>query len=774
MINKLCELWASVVNLKPQRHGEHEEIKTDLKNLITILMLFTAAMLYPQQAVIPAGGDASGAGGSLSFSLGQVFNLSTEAVNFVEWQGVQQSYINMWEGYTDTNWGSTSNWLLGSVPMSGDDILFDLTPFNHCVMDQNRTIGSLTNAQSTYRMVTNGYNLTINGSFNQSNGAQVDASAAGSIVTFAGSSAQTIPAGTFYNNQVVNVAINNANNVTLNGNLSMSGSLTAASGALDAATQSPSVTLNGSSAQTLENSTWLNDRIYNLTVANAAGVTDNATFTVTNNFTINAGSVFTVAPAKTLNVNGTLTNSAGTTGLVIASTAAGTGSVVHSTNNVPATVNRYVDGTASAWHFLSSPVSGQAIHGSGWTPSGTYGDGTGYDLYVWDEPASCWIYNLNTTVVPTWTTTHPSANFVGGRGYLYAVQATTPTKQFVGNLNNGTVNYSLNSSATGSYKGFNLIGNPYPSSIDWKKDGGYSRSNLELTGGGYNVWIWSATAGNYGVYNSAFAGDAGTNNVTRYIPPMEGFFVQAASAGTFSFYNSCRVHNEASNWLKVKPAETNNNLMKITVNSASVNGQDEVMLYFGCPDNVKGAMKIFNTSHESDINKPKAPGLFLPLGKENYSVRYFADAKASTIIPLNIKVSKNADYTLHFCIPDTLQNALLEDKLTGKISPVNNGGSYTFKAGTVDPVSRFNIMFGSVEEFEKLPVLVYRTGNDLIIDAMAMRGDYQIKLVDLTGRNYFTKYENGGTRIIVPVQIRQLYIVTITTDNQQSVHKIVF
>jgi len=101
----------------------------------------------------------------------------------------------------------------------------------------------------------------------------------------------------------VNVAINNANNVTLNGNLSMSGSLTAASGALDAATQSPSVTLNGSSAQTLENSTWLNDRIYNLTVANAAGVTDNATFTVTNNFTINAGSVFTVAPAKTLNVN---------------------------------------------------------------------------------------------------------------------------------------------------------------------------------------------------------------------------------------------------------------------------------------------------------------------------------------------------------------------------------------------------------------------------------------------------------------------------------------
>ena len=737
-------------------------------------MLFTAAMLYPQQAVIPAGGDASGAGGSLSFSLGQVFNLSTEAVNFVEWQGAQQSYINMWEGYADTNWGSVSNWLLGSIPASGEDILFDLSPFNHLVLDQNRTIGSLTNAQSTYRMVTNGKNLTINGSFIQSNGAQVDASAAGSTVTLAGSSAQTIPAGTFYNNQVVNMAINNANNVTLYGNLSLSGSLTATSGALDAVSQSPAVTLNGSSAQTLESSTWLNDRIYNLTVANAAGVTDNATFTVNNNFTINAGSVFNVAPAKTLNVNGTLTNNAGTTGLVIASSAAGTGSVVHTTDNVPATVNRYVDGTASAWHFLSSPVSGQAIHGSGWTPSGTYGDGTGYDLYAWDEPASCWIYNLNTSVAPTWTTTHPSADFVPGRGYLYAVQAATPTKQFVGNLNNGTVNCALNSSATGSYKGFNLIGNPYPSSIDWKADGGYSRSQLEQTGGGYNVWIWSATAGNYVVYNSAFAGDAGTNNVTRYIPPMEGFFVQAASTGTFSFYNSCRVHNEASNWLKVKPADANEYLMKISVNSVSVNGQDEVMLYFGCPDNMNGAMKIFNTTRESDTNKPKAPGLFLPLGKEYYSVRYFTDTKESRVIPLSVNVSKNADYTLRFSIPDTMQNVLLEDKLTGKISPVYKGGSYTFKATTVDPVSRFNIRFGTDVKSENLPVMVYRTGNDLIIDAMAMKGDYQIKMVDLTGRNYFTKYENGGAKIIVPVQIRQLYIVTITNNNQRSVHKIVF
>jgi len=354
------------------------------------------------------------------------------------------------------------------------------------------------------------------------------------------------------------------------------------------------------------------------------------------------------------------------------------------------------------------------------------------------------------------------------------VQAATPTKQFVGNLNNGTVNYALNSSATGSYKGFNLIGNPYPSSIDWKTDGGYSRSQLEQSGGGYNVWIWSATAGNYGVYNSAFAGDAGTNNVTRYIPPMEGFFVQAASAGTFSFYNSCRVHNEASNWLKVKSADVNDNLMKIRVSSDAVKGQDEVMLYFGCPDNESGAMKIFKTGHQSTSAKSVAPELFLPTEKESFSVRYLTETKNATIIPMGLSVCKNAGYTLQFNIPDTMRNALLEDKLTGQLISITNGGCYTFDAKTTDKSPRFNIRFGTVKTDEKLPVVVYRNANDLIIDAMSMVGDYQIRMVDLTGRNYFTKYEHGATKNIIPVKIRQIYIITITTEKLRSEYKIVF
>jgi hypothetical protein len=74
-----------------------------------------------------------------------------------------------------------------------------------------------------------------------------------------------------------------------------------------------------------------------------------------------------------------------------------------------------------------------------------------------------------------------------GRGYLYSTQALNPTKEF-GLLNNGNVSFPItntSSSADAVVRGFNLIGNPYPSSIDWKSGTGWLRTDLVVSGGGY-------------------------------------------------------------------------------------------------------------------------------------------------------------------------------------------------------------------------------------------------------------------------------------------------
>jgi hypothetical protein len=179
------------------------------------------------------------------------------------------------------------------------------------------------------------------------------------------------------------------------------------------------VKFSGTVAKVISGSS--NIDMYNLLVSNPAGITTQLGLLTTNNLTVATGSRFTIDPAKTVTVNGTLTNSAGNTGFILRSDITGTASLLHNTTTVPATVQRYFSGTAEVWHLLSPPVSGQSISGA-WLPAGTYGNGTGYDLYLWNEPNSCWIYKLDISSAINWNTVHPGANFEVGRGYLYSVQ----------------------------------------------------------------------------------------------------------------------------------------------------------------------------------------------------------------------------------------------------------------------------------------------------------------------------------------------------------------
>jgi hypothetical protein len=54
-------------------------------------------------------------------------------------------------------------------------------------------------------------------------------------------------------------------------------------------------------------------------------------------------------------------------------------------------------------------------------------NGTGYDLYLWDEPSFSFKYKLDTTPIG-WNSVHVELIFLLGIGYLYSVQATNPKR----------------------------------------------------------------------------------------------------------------------------------------------------------------------------------------------------------------------------------------------------------------------------------------------------------------------------------------------------------
>ena len=122
------------------------------------------------------------------------------------------------------------------------------------------------------------------------------------------------------------------------------------------------------------------------------------TTVVANNLTINAthstiNPKLSITPNHTLTINNTLTNNNGTGGLVINSDETGTGSLMHNTANVNATVQRYISGTpnllAKKYHLVSVPINSTTYLSNVWLDSYlfTYIESTNL-WHIWDSPTT--------------------------------------------------------------------------------------------------------------------------------------------------------------------------------------------------------------------------------------------------------------------------------------------------------------------------------------------------------------------------------------------------
>ncbi len=138
----------------------------------------------------------------------------------------------VWSGATSTDFFTLTNWEGGVIPPDGSDISFAAVPFNNCLLDQNRTFRNITNTQATFNLLLNGHGLTLSGSLIFSNNAQIDATALGSVLTFAGTAAQNIPAGALLSNSMDGFTVNNLLGVTLNSNITVNNPFTLSNGNL--------------------------------------------------------------------------------------------------------------------------------------------------------------------------------------------------------------------------------------------------------------------------------------------------------------------------------------------------------------------------------------------------------------------------------------------------------------------------------------------------------------------------------------------------------------
>lgn len=456
----------------------------------------------------------------------------------------------------------------GTAQLSGNvNNLKTLSLLSGATLDaQDNTISFTTSATATINGTfktanANGFNGAANTALTNTNNPIISLQA-GSTIEYSNSGAQTITARTDYKNVTISgsgtkslsgaTTIGNALTLSAgilaigSNTLTLNGDVTTTSGVLDG-TSSSNLILGGTSAQTLSFAS--NGSLNNLTLGKSSG-------------TATLSSALNVYGAVTWsNTGGTL--ALGTSNLVLKSSLTGTARIGEIptgklTGGTSVTAERFIGNVTPkrAWRLLSSPVSGVTIYNA-WQDTaqnhagyGTLitkpGGGNGFD-------AGGVTPSIKTFNGTAWVTSQLTATNAGDitdyQGYFVFVRgdrtvgtgaSETPkntTLRAKGTLRQGTLSNYV--TVTSGVSNFTLLGNPYPSAIDFEK---INQAYTTLK----NFYAWdpsAAGANGVGAYNyvertgagaydvTPQGGTASGNNSARYIPSGAAVLIEGPSSG---------------------------------------------------------------------------------------------------------------------------------------------------------------------------------------------------------------------------------------------------
>ena len=459
---------------------------------------------------------------------------------------------------------------------------------------------------------------------------------------------------------------------------------------------------------------------------------------------INAGKALTVS-GDIMN-NGTITlksDATGTATLLNTSTISGSGTY---------NVEQYLTGSGGStpngrFWYIASPITNAT--------SATL-DAVGDNIVKkYSETTHAWVeLTDNVTTLPI------------GTGYFARLGATTKAT-FTGSLNTGDITLSPSRSGTSDAKrGFNLVGNPYPSFIDWELA---TKTNLDPT-----MWYrtYNGTAMVFDTYNAT--SHIGTNNnlsgeVTKYIPPMQAFWVRVdadGSAGNLGFTNAIRSH-QSGNLLKV---DAMNDLIRLKVSNAI--NSDETILVFN--SEAQNSLDDFD-SEKMFASDSTIPELYTVAGISKLTINGLQSAASNPEIALGFKTATAGKFTITANQIEGLLGVpvVLEDKLLNKTQDLTQTPTYSFSSDVTDNTSRFALRLKAettdVNEVGQLVISIFEKGKSIVVETNETSGT--ISISDVSGRIIKTQ-TISETQTIIPVSAG-VYFVKVLTEKALDTKEII-
>ena len=402
-----------------------------------------------------------------------------------------------------------------------------------------------------------------------------------------------------------------------------------------------------------------------------------------------------------------------------------------------------------------------------------------------------------TTSSNTFTATPAISLFAAGKGYAIRAENTISSTQttifngsFVGVPNNGDVSFTLATDGL-SGKNFNLVGNPYPSTIDVTA---FLDGNRNVIGTIY-FYTHSLTMNSAGLFPQGTnyssrnrSGHTVSTHIEGDLHPQptvpngtiqvgQGFLVKSLTGGTLTFTNAMRTGNNDNQFLRTAEIEKH----RIWLNLKTDTGTDINQMMVGY---IEGATQAVDTDYDGLLFGNNGSSLSSKLDGAYYGIQGRSLPFASNdIVPLAFKASAVGNYMISLNNTDGLfagsQEIFVRDNLMGtdhniKVSP------YTFAsdAGTFD--SRFELVYTQAlgipsTDFTPNSVIVYKNTDWFHVNTKGIVMK-DIQVYDIAGRLVYKQSDINATTAVLRglTETNEVLFLKITSvDNVMLTVKVI-
>ena len=378
----------------------------------------------------------------------------------------------------------------------------------------------------------------------------------------------------------------------------------------------------------------------------------------------------------------------------------------------------------------------------------------------------------------------PTNQLVPMKGYAvnFGTNPAPITVDATGVVSNGAFYRNLENHNNIYTQGFNLIGNPYPSPLDWDAPSGWTKTNIDDAIYFFNASDTYQYGGTYGAYiNGVSTNDSSTN----VIPSMQSFFVHVTDgAYPVSAYlavdNAARVDDLTHEF--AKSSKLPGFMMRLSASFYDdTSAYDPMVIYF---DNhsIKGFDKQFDAIKlkNTDISTPNLYSIVS--GGKNLAINAMPQTRGTTIVPLGVYTRKGGELRFSLRHVENLPIGLgiyLHDAVLGANTDLLIQPDYTVELSEGEYNSRFSLKL--IDNSPDLPIdspsdffnAYSNQGVVKVVIGALEDGAGTVYLYDLLGtEQYSFEVSAEGYYEFSPGVRSGIYFVTLVTGNELSTKKI--